>query len=214
MKTIGERAKELLAYIYKNPTPPLKPSKSKSKSEAEPGDLWMFGPVDDAEVAVITAVDEDVVIVKFITKKCGMATPEDMLVLKEELPDDVIFGELSSMIEGIEYQIPIGHLYNYLGEVSPELFAKIQSFNTWQDGFVDIKREFLGTARLVDCLAEKWEFIDHITGEKLLILAGQQWGGKENDKFIHKLDIEREKYLLSRLEQLSRLIYPLTLEKL
>lgn len=104
------------------------------------------------------------------------ATPCDLICA----PDDGLPLKEWTMLElGLEIPLPVETFAIYIGEVSSELFSKIQTLLSWLDGR-NIERNFISSPLVAigkesaGFCVEQWEIKDPVTSELYKVYLGQQ----------------------------------------
>lgn len=219
-------AREALAKVYAT-----KPFIPQMPPNLKPGQVWQtrthdknfpsgpFGPKTFILTNAQKEEDHYEITGVPISWEWRFATPSDLFVGPGEgMPpayDERIMIELR-----LETFLPQKELSRYLGEVSEQLFAKIQTLLTWIDG-QEVEREFLGPEYVraenqapLGPPLESWTIKDPVTGQKHQVLMGQQIVGKDDPRLEYKkLSLEDQNYLVLPVVKKEQKLWEESMEK-
>jgi hypothetical protein len=183
-------------------------------SNFSPGQVWQtcvldrdfpsgpFGPRTFILTNIIKEGDVCEIMGIPVSENWRFAAPQDLVVGPgggmPALYDEWVMIELHW-----ETFLPEGALSRFVGEVTDELFARIQSLLTWMDG-EEVERAFMGVEyakaenkAVLGPPLEKWNIKDPVTGEMHSVLMGQQIVGKDDPRLEYKkLSLEDLNYLV------------------
>ncbi len=195
---VHKLAQETLKKLYRLKLPTLEPPK-----EYSPGQVWQTKTCDERfpsgpfgpKSFILTTVEKEAEVYEIlgvpISEEWRFATPSDLVIGPgggmPHIYDEWVMIEL-----GMETFIPREAISRYMGEVSDELFAQIQSILSWLDG-EEVEREFLDAEKAtaenganLGPPMERWVLTDPVTGQKHKVLMGQQIVGKDDPRLVYK----------------------------
>jgi hypothetical protein len=174
-------------------------------TEYKIGQVWGLAVPSGVKAFVLTYVDneDDEMIIGGIPlcENWKFATPSDLICAPDDGLPSFCSKEWTMLELGLEIPLPVEAFAIYIGEVSSELFSKIQTLLSWLDGR-NVERNFISSPLVAigkesaGFCVEQWEIKDPVTSELYKVYLGQQ--------IIHK-DDPRIKFKETEFEDLVSL---------
>jgi len=172
----------------------------------EVSQIWTTKPSN--QLVLLTVVEEGALRAIPISTRWEFAGMEDLIVNEEENP----LGFKCIFQLWCEFPLLEESLNRFLGEVSPELFDKVQTLLSWLDGN-EVEHEYLGTyveyeveTPWITIPVIHWSFKDPVNGKFHRVVLGQRIR-LENDvrNEFRKMVLENIEYLTTPVfEQISQ----------